>query len=682
MKPLKAFSVRPQFHRQARQTRRCAISIVSIAVWVIFVLAFIAARAGRAVDAATTNFAQCQYVVTPLAQSFAVRGGVGSLSVLAAGNCAWTAASNTPWINITSANAGSGLGRVNYSAIANPNANQRTGVITVAGLNVVITQAGTGGNTCAVTPINAGQPVNGSLAPGDCQSPLRIKDGARPFADRYSFTATGGQPVVITLASADFDTYLYLLGANGSVIAQNDDAASSGNSRIPAGSGFFTLPSSGTFIIEATSFSTSGLGNYTLSLTMPAGGCTYAIAPAAQSFSASGGTGTVNVNTQSGCAWTAMSNNSWMTISSGGSGTGAVNYSVAANSGIARTGTMAIAGLRFTVTQAGTNGAACPTVTSLNPTNGAPGGNVRITGTNLTGVTAIKFAGNVAAQFNVADDTQIAVVVPNGAVSGPLTISKPTCPDAQTPGFTINRAVATVSAASYLGASLAAESLVAGFGSGLATGVAIADSLPLPTTLIGTTVRVKDSAGTERLSPLFFVASSQINYQIPPGTAAGAATVTVASGDGTISTGTVNIATIAPGLFSANASGQGVAAATVLRVKADGLQTFEPVAAFDQARNQFVGVPIDLGPDLGTASDQQFLILFGTGARFGSSLSATTCLIGGVNAEVLYAGAQGGFIGLDQANVRLPRSLIGRGEVNVVLTVAGKTANTVTIKIK
>ncbi|MDQ3009364.1 MAG: pre-peptidase C-terminal domain-containing protein, partial [Acidobacteriota bacterium] len=503
------------------------------------------------------DVAQCQYVVTPLAQSFAVRGGVGSLGVLAASNCAWTAASGTPWINITSANSGSGLGRVNYSVVANPNANQRTGVITVAGLNVVVTQAGTGSANCAVTSISAGQPVNGSLAPGDCQSPLRIRDGARPFADRYSFTASSGQPVIISLTSAGFDTYLYLLDANGTVIAQNDDATPSGNSRIPAGSGFFTLPASGAFTIEVTSFSNNGLGNYALSLTTPAGGCTYAITPSGQSFQPSGGTGTVNVNTQTGCAWTAMSNNSWITVSSGSSGTGSgtVGYSVASNSAAARTGTITIAGLKVTITQSGTNGTACPTIAGVAPSTGAPGGSVTITGTNFTGVTAVKFAGNVSAQFNVISDTQITTVIPNGATNGPLAISKPTCPDAQTPGLTINRAVASVSAASYLGASLASESIVAAFGTGLATGVGIANSLPLPTALLGTTVKVKDSAGAERLASLFFVAPTQINFQIPPGTATGTANVTITGGDGTVSGGNVAITNVAPGLFTADASG-------------------------------------------------------------------------------------------------------------------------------
>ncbi|MDQ3013791.1 MAG: hypothetical protein M3X11_24190, partial [Acidobacteriota bacterium] len=180
----------------------------------------------------------------------------------------------------------------------------------------------------------------------------------------------------------------------------------------------------------------------------------------------------------------------------------------------------------------------------------------------------------------------------------------------------------------------------------------------------------------------FFVAPAQVNYLIPAGTAAGVATVTITSGDGTVSTGVVQIVAVAPGLFSANASGQGLAAATVLRVKADGSQVYEPVVRFDQTQNKIVAVPIDVGPDLGNATDKVFLLLFGTGFHKPSALSAVNCKIGGTNAEVLYAGPQGDFVGLDQSNVRIPRSLKGRGEVDVVMTVDGKTANTVKINIK
>lgn len=120
-----------------------------------------------------------------------------------------------------------------------------------------------------------------------------------------------------------------------------------------------------------------------------------------------------------------------------------------------------------------------------------------------------------------------------------------------------------------------------------------------------------------------------------------------------------------------------MAAAVVFRRRADGSESFEPVARFDQAQGRFVPVPIDLGPE----TDQVFLILYGGGFRFRSSLSATAVTIGGVNSEVLFAGDAPGYVGLDQCNVRLSRSLIGRGEVDVALIVEGKMANNVRIAI-
>ncbi len=237
--------------------------------------------------------------------------------------------------------------------------------------------------------------------------------------------------------------------------------------------------------------------------------------------------------------------------------------------------------------------------------------------------------------------------------------------------------LSSVSAASFAGANLATESIVAAFGTGLATAVQTASTLPLPTSLAGTTVRVRDSAGTERLAPLFFVAPAQINCLIPPNTTAGAATITVTSGDGRVSVSTVQIAAIAPGLFSANASGQGIAAAVALRVKADGSQVYEPISRFDQEQNKYVALPIDLGP----ASDQVFLVLYGTGIRFRSSLSGVAARIGGVDAQVLYAGLVDGFVGLDQVNLRVPRSLAGRGEADIVITADGMTTNTVLVNI-
>lgn len=238
--------------------------------------------------------------------------------------------------------------------------------------------------------------------------------------------------------------------------------------------------------------------------------------------------------------------------------------------------------------------------------------------------------------------------------------------------------VTNVSAANYQGPNLAAESIVSAFGVSLAAIVQAASSTPLPTEIAGTSVIVKDSVGVERLSPLFFISPTQINYQIPPGTAAGAATITVVSGLGLSSTGAIQIVNVAPGLFSANATGKGVAAAVALRIKSDGTRIYEPVAAFSQAQNQFVAVPIDLGaPD-----DQAFLILFGTGLRARSAISAVTANIGGTNADVTFAGPQGTLVGLDQINLLLPRSLAGKGEVDVTVNVDGLAANVVRVGFK
>lgn len=238
-------------------------------------------------------------------------------------------------------------------------------------------------------------------------------------------------------------------------------------------------------------------------------------------------------------------------------------------------------------------------------------------------------------------------------------------------------AATSVSAASYRGSQLAPESIAAGFGENFAATTQTATGEPLlPTTLAGASVTVTDAAGTSRLAPLFFVSPNQINFQIPQGAELGEAAIAFTNTNGAISGGIVSLVNVAPGLFTANSSGSGIASALVLRVKSGGSHAFEPIVQLN-AQNQFVAIPIDFG----AATDQVFLVAFGVGFRFRSSLSAVTASIGGTPAQVTFAGAQPNFVGLDQANIQLPRSLAGRGEVDVVFTVDGQTANTVKITI-
>ena len=231
--------------------------------------------------------------------------------------------------------------------------------------------------------------------------------------------------------------------------------------------------------------------------------------------------------------------------------------------------------------------------------------------------------------------------------------------------------------------SHAPEAIATVFGTGLATTQVAAPSTPLPTTLGGTTVTITDSKGIERLAPLFFVSNKQVNYQVPEGTATGWAYVTTKSSDGTVSYATTNIVSAAFSLFTANATGTGVPAAYIQRVRANGSQSIEPIAQFDAVTQKWVPLPIDLGPE----SDAVYLILFGTGIRGTTSTQPPAVCYFKVDATTFipmvaeYAGKQNDFVGVDQINVRLPRSLVGRGEISLYVTGGNTFSNSVVIRV-
>ncbi len=274
-------------------------------------------------------------------------------------------------------------------------------------------------------------------------------------------------------------------------------------------------------------------------------------------------------------------------------------------------------------------------------------------------------SGNGTVNYSVAANTS------TSSRTGTLTIAGQTFTVTQS-GATLNP-VAVVSAASFTAGPVAPDSIAAAFGTGLAEQTLSATTTPLPTVLAGTTVEVNGQP-----AGLFFVSTGQINFQVPVGTVSGNPTVTVRRNGIPISTGNVQIATVAPGLFSANGNGGGVASGYALRVRTNGSQVTEEIARFDAAQNKVVAVPIDLT----TTSDRVFLILFGTGLRGRSSLTGVSAKIGGETAEVSFAGAVLGLAGLDQVNLLLPLGLRGRGQVDIVLTVDGRVANVVTVSIR
>src|SRR5262245_48405893 len=190
-------------------------------------------------------------------------------------------------------------------------------------------------------------------------------------------------------------------------------------------------------------------------------------------------------------------------------------------------------------------------------------------------------------------------------------------------------------------------------------------------------VVISHTVGIEKTAELIFVSPTQITNVSPPGLPPGRAFVKVREGDRLVRAGVIEITRTAPGLFTLTSDGAGLPAAFVLRVKSDRTQSYELIASFDPDQGKFVPIPIDLDSE----TDMVFLGLLGTGFRNRSSLDVVTAKIGGMTVEALYAGMPG-FPGVYQVNLRIPRDMMRRGEVDVEVAVEGRAVNVVKVVIK
>ncbi|MGH9939844.1 MAG: Ig-like domain-containing protein, partial [Blastocatellia bacterium] len=241
-----------------------------------------------------------------------------------------------------------------------------------------------------------------------------------------------------------------------------------------------------------------------------------------------------------------------------------------------------------------------------------------------------------------------------------------------------SNSVSSVPAASYEAVPIAPESIVTAFGSNLATRPAEASDadpntpgVQLPTTLDGTTVEVNG-----RRAGLLFVSPTQVNYVMPEATEIGLVNVVVKSGDGATSNGIAQITQISPAIFTANATGKGVPAALIFRRKADGRESYESLSHRSGPGGPLITKPIEM-----PVGDQVALVLYLTGVRRAAAGSVRV-LMGGEELTPLYSGAAPDFIGLDQINVEIPRSLAGRGvTIKVSVTAGGATSNPVDIEM-
>jgi Putative binding domain, N-terminal/Viral BACON domain len=349
--------------------------------------------------------ASCRYTVTSTTQNVGANGGEGSVTVAAGGECAWTASTDVSWITLTPPVSGSGNGTVAFTVAPNTG-EMRTGTITIAGQRITVTQAAeTITCTGTITPTSQSVGVAGGpgvtitvSTPSTCQwtavsnvAWIAVSASTSRGSGTVAFTVAANtgpaRTGMLTIAGRVFT--VTQAGVSGppppcaysiSAPSQNLPAPGGmGTVNVSAGVGCTWTASSGAPWITITS-GASGTGNGPVAFNVAANTgaartamltiagqafivtqdgvaapppCMYSIAPASQNAGANASTGTVTVTAGAGCAWTATSNAAWLSVTSGatGTGNGSVGYSVAANTGAARAGTITIAGQTFTVTQ-------------------------------------------------------------------------------------------------------------------------------------------------------------------------------------------------------------------------------------------------------------------------------------------------------------------------------------------
>lgn len=243
--------------------------------------------------------------------------GAATGTVTVASTCGWGSISSAPWITITSGATGTANGSLGFSVSANTFASPRSGTMTIAGNTFTVNQAAACGYS--LTSTNQSVPAAGGAG---------------------SVTVTTGVGCPWTATS----------NAGWITVTSGGSGAGSGSIGFSADGNTGATTRSGTVTIGAQTF------------TVNEAACAYTVSPATLNVGYTVTSGSVTVTTSPGCGWTATKSATWVTLGSGGTGSGTVSYSFAANLlGPPRTTNVTIAGQQVAVTQGGTAPPALPT---------------------------------------------------------------------------------------------------------------------------------------------------------------------------------------------------------------------------------------------------------------------------------------------------------------------------------
>ena len=278
-------------------------------------------------SSATPASPNCVFSLDRSGQSIGAAGGSVTVSVAGNAVCTRTATSEAPWMTVIAGASGTGNGAVTFTVTPNTGAT-RVGTLTIAGLAFTVTQA------AAATPPPPPAPPTPPAPPPSCSFSINPSSQSIGAAGGVGATVAIATSAGCTWTATSNDTWITVLtgsNGNGPGVVTFRIAANTGTAR------------TGTLTIAGRTFTVN-----------QASGCIFSINPTKQSFDNDGGAGTpVQVTSGTGCAWTAKSNDSWITVTSGatGTGNGTVRFTVASNGGNKRTGTLTIADHPFTVDQ-------------------------------------------------------------------------------------------------------------------------------------------------------------------------------------------------------------------------------------------------------------------------------------------------------------------------------------------
>jgi hypothetical protein len=273
-----------------------------------------------------SGISACTYTLSSTSAAIAAGTSSGSVTITTGTGCAWTAASNAPWITVTGSASGTGNGTVSYSAQANTGA-ARSGTISLAGRIFTLNQ-GEGLPSCSYLLSSSRTSASAAATSGSVNVSAGSGCGWSAVSNVSWITVTGG-----TAGNGN--------GAVTFSVSANTTSASRSGTLAIAGQ---------TYTVEQAS-------------SAPAS-CAYQVSPTsvASPIAAPGGSGSFNVIAASGCGWTAASGANWITFSGAttGSGNGGVSFAVAANTAAsARSGVITVEGQTFTVNQAAAAAPSC-----------------------------------------------------------------------------------------------------------------------------------------------------------------------------------------------------------------------------------------------------------------------------------------------------------------------------------